>query len=150
MLAGFLCGIVHDRRLVREGQVNLAIRWFAGYKLHEPLPDHSSLTRIRQRWGSERFRHIFERTVRECVRAGLVAGDLLHVDATLVRANVSLDSLVHRHIENVLVANAEGVLLGDPPHMKRKTHVVSTTDPECAMATSSRRNGIPPFPLTPS
>ncbi len=32
MLAGFLCGIVHDRRLVREGQVNLAIRWFAGYK----------------------------------------------------------------------------------------------------------------------
>jgi transposase len=28
MLAGFLLGIVHDRRLVREAQVNLAIRWF--------------------------------------------------------------------------------------------------------------------------
>lgn len=59
MLAGFLLGIVHDRRLMREAQVNLAIRWFAGYALHEALPDHSSLTRIRQRWGVERFRRIF-------------------------------------------------------------------------------------------
>jgi hypothetical protein len=42
---------VHDRRLMREAQVNLAIRWFCGYGLHEALPDHSSLTRIRQRWG---------------------------------------------------------------------------------------------------
>lgn len=30
MLAGFLLGIVHDRPLMREAQVNLAIRWFAG------------------------------------------------------------------------------------------------------------------------
>lgn len=34
MLAGFLLGIVHDRRLMREAQVNLAIRWFVGYGLH--------------------------------------------------------------------------------------------------------------------
>src|SRR3954468_19832526 len=47
MLAGFLLGLVHDRRLMREAQVNLAIRWFVGYGLHEAWPDHSSLTRIR-------------------------------------------------------------------------------------------------------
>jgi hypothetical protein len=55
MLVGFLLGSVHDRRLMREPQVNLAIRWFCGYGLHEMLPDHSSLTRIRQRWGAEHF-----------------------------------------------------------------------------------------------
>src|SRR5687768_13564658 len=55
MLAGFLLGFVHDRKLMREAQVNLAIRWFRGYGLHETLPDHSSLTRVRQRWGAERF-----------------------------------------------------------------------------------------------
>jgi transposase len=54
MLAGFFHGIVHDRKLLREAQVNLAIRWFAGYRLDEALPDHSSLTRIRQRWGRAR------------------------------------------------------------------------------------------------
>jgi transposase len=35
MLAGLLTGIVHDRRLTREAQVNIAIRWFIGYGLHE-------------------------------------------------------------------------------------------------------------------
>jgi transposase len=38
MLAGFLLGIVHDRRLLREAQVNLAIRWFCGYGLHKACP----------------------------------------------------------------------------------------------------------------
>lgn len=70
MLAGFPLGVVRDRRLMREAQVNPAIRWFAGYGLNARLPDHSSLTRIRQRWGAERFRRIFERTVRDCVKAG--------------------------------------------------------------------------------
>ena len=69
MLAGFLLGVVHDRRLMREAQVNLAIRWFVGYGLHETLPDHSSLTRIRQRWGANRFRRIFQQTVRACMAA---------------------------------------------------------------------------------
>lgn len=31
MLAGLLTGFVHDRKLMRESHVNLAIRWFAGY-----------------------------------------------------------------------------------------------------------------------
>jgi len=60
MLAGFFVGIVHDRKLMREAQVNIAIRWFAGCRLNHELPDHSSLTRIRKRWGAERFRRIFQ------------------------------------------------------------------------------------------
>jgi transposase len=40
MLAGLLIGIVHDRKLMRETQVNVAIRWFVGYGLHEALPPH--------------------------------------------------------------------------------------------------------------
>jgi hypothetical protein len=26
----------------------LSLRWYLGYDLHEPLPDHSSLTQIRE------------------------------------------------------------------------------------------------------
>ena len=33
MLAGFFLGVVHDRKLMREAQVNLAIRWFAENRL---------------------------------------------------------------------------------------------------------------------
>ena len=32
-LASFLLGIVHDRRLMSEAQVNIAIRWFASFGL---------------------------------------------------------------------------------------------------------------------
>src|SRR5690554_1268345 len=107
MLAGFLLGIVHDRRLMREAQVNIAIRWFVGYGLHETLPDHSSLTRIRQRWGEERFRRVFERTVRACIDAKIATGEVVHVDASLIRADVSWEGLALRHIEAVNQANEE-------------------------------------------
>jgi transposase len=107
MLAGFFAGIVHDRKLLREAQVNLAIRWFAGYRLHERLPDHSSLTRIRQRWGPERFRRIFERTVAQCIEHGLVSAETVHVDATLIRANVSWESITAGHAERLWRENPE-------------------------------------------
>ena len=34
----------------------LSVRWSLGYDLHESLPEHSSLTRIRERYGLEVFR----------------------------------------------------------------------------------------------
>ncbi len=123
MLAGFFHGVVHDRALVREAQVNLAYRWFAGYALDEALPEHSSLTRIRQRWGEDRFRRIFERTVTQCVQAGLVGGQTLHVDASLIRADVSWSSLVPAHVARVW---AENEASEEAPAPKK----ISTTDPE--------------------
>ena len=153
MLAGLLVGIVHDRKLLREAQVNLAIRWFVGYRLHEPLPDHSSLTRIRQRWGEERFRRIFERTVLSCLEAGLVKGDLVHLDATLIRADVSWESLVKVHVAAVAEANAEEAGEADDPpggsspggKAKRgKVKKISRTDPEARMATSHRGQRLEP------
>ena len=107
MLAGFLLGIVHDRRLMREAQVNIAIRWFIGCGLHDRLPDHSSLTRIRQRWGEDRFRTIFQRTVSACLEAGIAKGEVVHVDATLIRADVSWKSMVDRHAEVVAAENGD-------------------------------------------
>ncbi len=106
MLAGLLLGIVHDRKLMREAHVNIAIRWFVGYGLHEALPDHSSLTRIRQRWGAERFHKIFQRTVEACLKAKIATAEVVHIDASLIRANVSWDSLVERHVGEVLDENA--------------------------------------------
>ena len=99
MLAGLLLGIVRDRRLMREAQVNIAIRWFVGYGLHERLPDHSSLTRIRQRWGEKRFREIFRRTVTACLDAKIATAEIVHIDASLIRADVSWESLVERHAD---------------------------------------------------
>ena len=155
MLAGYFQGIVHDRKLMREAQVNLAIRWFAGYQLHEKLPDHSSLTRIRQRWGAERFKRIFQKTVEACVEAKLVNGETVHVDATLIRADVSWESLTERHMDEVLAANATDEpdpdgggkvppRRGRPRKHRRQPKKYSPTDPDATMATSCRQYHLEP------
>jgi IS5 family transposase len=130
---------------MREAQVNLAIRWFCGYGLHEALPDHSSLTRIRQRWGAERFRRIFERTVRACLEARIAKAEVVHIDASLIRADVSWESLVARHLEAVAAANPP-----DNEEAERRSRQtgkykkISTTDPDATMATNGRHRRLEP------
>jgi len=146
MLAGFFQGIVRDRELMREAQVNLAIRWFAGYRLDEKLPDHSSLTRIRQRWGAERFKQVFRRSVEACMQAGLVNAETVHVDATLIRADVSWDSVVLVHAARVAEQDTEdaessgpGPVSGTGQPKKR-----SMTDPDATLATGRRGRPLEP------
>ena len=50
----------------------LSLRWYAGYDLFEALPHHSSLTRVRDRFGLSVFREFFERIVELSVQAGLI------------------------------------------------------------------------------
>ena len=148
MLSGFFQGIVHDRKLMREAQVNIAIRWFSGYRLDEKLPDHSSLTRIRQRWGDERFKKIFQKTVQSCIDAGLVSGETVHIDATLIRADVSWESLTTEHLETVIKENdlsEDKPKSPDRPGKKsRKPKKYSTTDPEATMTTSCKTFRLEP------
>jgi transposase len=50
-LVMFFEGIRSESQLVRTAADRLSLRWYLGYDLHEELPDHSSLTRIRDRYG---------------------------------------------------------------------------------------------------
>src|SRR5215213_10882632 len=96
-LVMFFEDIRSERQLMEVAADRLSIRWFLGYDLHEPLPDHSSLTRIRERYGLEVFRGFFERIVEECFEAGLVWGKELFFDSTKVEAtNAAVDSLAPR------------------------------------------------------
>ncbi len=92
----FFEGIRSERLLMRVAADRLSIRWYLGYDLHESLPDHSSLTRIRERYGLEIFRRFFDEVVERCIEAGLVWGRELYFDATKVDANASLDSMAPR------------------------------------------------------
>jgi transposase len=95
-LVMFFEGIRSERQLIATASLNLAHRWYLGYTLDEELPDHSSLTRIRQRLGIHVFQRFFEQIVDLCQEAGLVWGKELYFDATKVAANADLDSLVPR------------------------------------------------------
>jgi len=158
MLAGFFHGITADRELLRHAQVNIAIRWFAGYELHEALPHHSSLTRIRQRWGPECFMKIFRRIVQDCNARGLISGETLHIDATLVRADVSWESLTAGYVDAALDANEppQPPTDDDPPpgasaprkqkqtRKSKRRKKRSGTDPDATMATSRKDHRLEP------
>lgn len=83
-----LNGLSSVRQLMREVQVNLAYRWFIGYRLEEKLPDHSTLSRALDRMGDAVFDDVFKRSVQQCRNSGLIEGKVLHVDATTIRADL--------------------------------------------------------------
>jgi transposase len=92
----FFEGLRSERKLMGTVALNLAHRWYLGYHLDEPLPDHSSLTRIRERLGVPLFERFFAHVVELCQGAGLVWGAELFFDGTKVQANADYDSLVPR------------------------------------------------------
>lgn len=104
-LVMFFEGLRSERQLMRHAADRLSILWYLGYDLGEPLPDHSSLTRLRERYGVEVFRRFFEQIVEQCQAAGLVWGKELYIDATKMEANASLDSLTPRFAVEAHLAN---------------------------------------------
>ncbi len=110
----FFAGIRSERQLLEQASYNLAMRWYAGYNLDEPLPDRSSLSKIRARLGLAVFRRFFKTVTEQCVTAGLVWGDELIFDATKVRANASMGSLIPRL------------------HLLTEEHLAQLEPPECA------------------
>src|SRR5215212_8675638 len=95
-LVMFFEGIRSERQLMRVVADRLSLRWYLGYDLTEDLPNHSSLTRIRERYGVEVFRRFFAVIVEQCIAAGLVWGRELYIDSTDVAANASIASLTPR------------------------------------------------------
>src|SRR6266511_2719088 len=118
----FFEGLRSERKLMETVALNLAHRWYLGYRLDEPLPDHSSLTRIRERLGLAIFQRFFEHVVELCQEAGLVWGRELFFDGTKVRANADVDSLVPRwyqraktHLDDLFTDDATESLAPENP-----------------------------------
>jgi transposase len=109
----FFEGVRSERQLMRVVEDRLSLRWYLGYAFDERLPDHSSLTRIRERLGLPLFQRFFEHVVELCQQAGLVEGNELFFDATNVRANADLKSLLplwyqraRRHLDELFADTA--------------------------------------------
>jgi transposase len=135
-LVMFLEDLRSERKLMSVVADRLSLRWCLGYDLHEPLPDHSSLTRIRERYGLSVFRCFFERIVEMCFEVGLVWGEELYFDATKVEANASFNSTRSRslleNLENHLKEHlgeifSEQMSFGQDAHATGITAVVGPT-----------------------
>ena len=87
-----------DRELCQEIQMHAGMRWFCRLNFHDPVPDHSTLSRLRnERWAeSGLFERLMDEVIRQCCEAGLVSGSHLSVDGSEVAADASMKSMVRR------------------------------------------------------
>ena len=72
LLVAYLYDIKSDRQLCEDVHHNFAYRWFCRLALPDKVPDHSSLSRIRDRYGEDIFEALFRRIVEICQKRGLV------------------------------------------------------------------------------
>ena len=91
LLLGYCMGIRSERRLCEEVHLNLAYRWFCRLDLGDAIPDHSTFSKNRHgRFrDSDLLRHVFEMVVARCIAEGLVSGQRLAVDASLIEADAN-------------------------------------------------------------
>lgn len=94
MLLGELYDL-SDRELCDEIAMHAGMRWFCRLNFHDAVPDHSTLSRLRnERWASSGlWDRLRDEVIRQCCDAGLVSGRHLSVDGTEVEADASMKSL---------------------------------------------------------
>ena len=66
LVVAYLYDIRSDRQLCEDVHHNFAYRWFCRLALDDKVPDHSSLSRIRDRYGEDVFESLFRRIVVIC------------------------------------------------------------------------------------
>ena len=94
MLLLILYNVRSERELMNTLPMRLDWLWFLDYDLDSEIPNHSVLSKARNRWGVEAFQRFFERIVWQCVEAGLVDGSRLFIDSSLVQADASNTSVI--------------------------------------------------------
>jgi len=149
----FYDNLASERELMRTIQYRMDYMWFLGYGLDDEIPNHSVLSKARNRWGVGVFEQLFINIVSQCVEEGLVGGDKIHVDGSLIDANASKNSVlkgcpelisaikdVYREQDNKLNDKDDDDRpkpLGTPYYEAANDRLVSKTDPD---ATVTRQN----------
>jgi transposase len=131
LLVGYCFGIRSERRLCEEVHLNLAYRWFCRLDLNDRVPDHSTFSKNRHgRFReSEVLRHLFETTVARCIEEGLVSGQRMAIDASLIEADANKQNSTPKE-----EWNAAGI---DPANAPRAVREYLDTLDEAAFGAAS-------------
>ena len=139
-----------ERELMQTIPERLDWLWFLGYDLDSKIPNHSVLSKARNRWGEKIFREFFERIVTQCVEAGLVDGEKIFMDSSLIEANASRNSIVNTKSLKRLLNKRYVVMekrleeIQDEANANRlyrkvNSEHISTTDPEAGIVNYGKK-----------
>jgi len=87
LLLQVLYSIRSERLLVEQLEYNLLFRWFVGLSVDEPVWDHSTFSKNRDRLlEADIARELFEAIVEQARMAGLLSDEHFSVDGTMIQA----------------------------------------------------------------
>jgi transposase len=89
-------GLDSEREIAWRCADSLALRAFLGYRVDEGTPDHSSLSRTRNRIDLETHQAVFDWVLKRLTEQGLLKGQTLGIDASTREADAALKSIVQR------------------------------------------------------
>ena len=116
-----LYGLTSLRRTAEEVSLNVAYRWFLGYRLQEETPHFSTVSyNFRHRFTSETVDQIFNWILMQMVDAGYVAPGIVFVDGTHIKANANTKKAIK--VEVPVVAKRYAQELMDEVNADRMAH----------------------------
>ena len=96
LLVGYFEGLESQRGIAWRCADSNSLKTFLGFPLTATTPDHSSLTKIRQRLPLAVHEEVFAFVLQIAQEKQLLKGQLVGVDATLLEANAALKSIVRK------------------------------------------------------
>jgi len=150
-LIGYFEGIESERGIEWRCSDSLSLRTFLGLELTDRVPDHSTLSRLRQRLPLAVHEQAFALILAVVHERGLLNGHVLGVDSTYLRADASMKAIVRRDtkesyaqfvvrlaeeagIENPSAAQAQALDRKRPGKKTSNAEWASATDPEARIA----------------
>jgi transposase len=124
-----------ERLLVEQLEYNLLFRWFVGLSVDEPVWDHSTFSKNRDRFlEADIARELFETIIEQARMTGLLSDEHFSVDGTLIQAWASHRSFRPKDDSDGPPSGAGRNAPRDYRGEQRSndTHV-STTDPEAKL-----------------
>ena len=95
VLIQHLYGFPSLRRTAEEIKMNIAYRWFLGYRLNESTPHFSTLSyNFKHRFKTETIDKIFYWILSEINNAGYLSPEAVFVDGTHIKANANMKKVV--------------------------------------------------------
>jgi transposase len=96
LMLGYFEKLASEREIAWRCADSLALRAFLGYRVDESTPDHSSLSRTRNRIDLETHQAVFDWVLKRLTEQGLLKGQTLGIDASTLEADAALKSIVRR------------------------------------------------------
>ena len=115
LLLGYFEGIDSERGIAWRVSDSFSLREFLGFSLTESTPDHSTISRTRRLMPVETHQAVYRWFVKVLGEEGLLNGQTVAIDATMLEANAAMRSIKRRDdgrgYEEYLkdLAKAEGI-----------------------------------------